>query len=78
MREDALYPPVKAFLEAQGYGVKPVIVELKTGFSLPLVFQEWPGRASPTMSISRFRRFPSARPGGRTRWRSAAGSDSGC
>ena len=55
MREDALYPPVKAFLEAQGYAVKgevngcdlvairdrepPVIVELKTGFSLPLVFQ---------------------------------------
>ena len=47
MREDALYPPVKAFLEAQGYAVKgevngcdvvavrdqepPVIVELKTG-----------------------------------------------
>ena len=44
MREDALYPPVKAFLEAQGYAVKgevngcdvvairdrepPVIVEL--------------------------------------------------
>ena len=55
MREIDLYPPVKAFLEAQGYAVKgevqgcdlvavrgeepPVIVELKTGFSLPLVFQ---------------------------------------
>ena len=55
MRENALYPPVKAFLEAQGYAVKGevngcdlvvtrdreplVIVELKTGFSLPLVFQ---------------------------------------
>ncbi len=55
MREYALYPPVKAFLEAQGYEVKgevngcdlvavraeepPVIVELKTAFSLPLVFQ---------------------------------------
>ena len=55
MREHTLYPPVKAFLEAQGYAVKgevndcdlvavrgdepPVIVELKTGFSLPLVFQ---------------------------------------
>ena len=55
MREDALYPPVKTFLEAQGYTVKgevngcdlvairdrepSVIVELKTGFSLPLVFQ---------------------------------------
>ena len=55
MHEHTLYPPVKAFLEAQGYIVKgevnscdvvairgeepPVIVELKTGFSLPLVFQ---------------------------------------
>ena len=55
MRETDLYPPVKAFLEAQGYAVKgevddcdlvavrgdepPVIVELKAGFSLPLVFQ---------------------------------------
>lgn len=55
MRETELYPPVKAFLEAQGYTVKgevegcdvvavrgeesPVIVELKAGFSLPLVFQ---------------------------------------
>ena len=55
MREVDLYPPVKAFLEAQGYDVKgevdgcdlvavrgdepPVILELKAGFSLPLVFQ---------------------------------------
>ena len=55
MRETDLYPPVKAFLEAQGYAVKsevegcdvvavrgdepPVIVELKTTFSLSLVFQ---------------------------------------
>ena len=55
MREVELYPPVKAFLEAQGYNVKgevdgcdlvavrgdepAVIVELKAGFSLPLVFQ---------------------------------------
>lgn len=55
MRERTLYPPVKAFLEAQGYDVKgevngcdlvairgeepPVIVELKTTFSLSLVFQ---------------------------------------
>ncbi len=55
MHEHDLYPPVKAFLEAQGYAVKgeingcdvvavrgvepPVIVELKTSFSLPLVFQ---------------------------------------
>ncbi len=55
VREQTLYPPVKAFLEAQGYDVKgevngcdlvavrgeepPVVVELKTSFSLPLVFQ---------------------------------------
>ena len=55
MRETDLYPPVKAFLEAQGYVVKsevegcdvvavrgeepPVIVELKAVFSLALVFQ---------------------------------------
>ena len=55
MRETDLYPPVKAFLEAQGYAVKgevegcdvvavrgeepPVIVELKSAFSLPLVLQ---------------------------------------
>jgi hypothetical protein len=54
-RETDLYPPVKAFLEAQGYVVKsevgaadvvavrggepPVIVELKLGFSLTLVHQ---------------------------------------
>ncbi|HKL68942.1 DUF2161 domain-containing phosphodiesterase [Salibaculum sp.] len=55
MRESDLYPPVKAHLEAQGYEVKgevgaadivarlgdeePVIVELKTGFSLALFHQ---------------------------------------
>ena len=55
VRETDLYAPVKAFLEAQGYAVKgeigpadvvalrgtdpPVIVELKTGFSLALVHQ---------------------------------------
>ena len=55
MRETDLYPPVKAFLEAQGYQVKgeigacdvvavrgaepPVIVELKTSFTLALVYQ---------------------------------------
>lgn len=54
-RETDLYPPVKAFLEEQGYVVKsevgaadvvavrggeePVIVELKLGFSLTLVHQ---------------------------------------
>ena len=55
MREADLYPPVKRFLEAQGYEAKaeigecdvlarrgdepPVIVELKTRFSLQLVLQ---------------------------------------
>jgi len=54
-REAELYAPVKAFLEAQGYEVKaeigacdlmavrgdeaPVVVELKTGFTLALVMQ---------------------------------------
>lgn len=55
MREEDLYPPVKAYLEAQGYEVKaeigdcdvlarrgaepPVAVELKLTFSLALVMQ---------------------------------------
>ena len=55
MKETDLYPPVKAFLEAQGYEVKgevrgcdvvarrgedpPVIVELKIAFGLPLILQ---------------------------------------
>lgn len=55
MRETELYAPIKAFLEGQGYDVKaevgvadvvacrdgdePIIVELKTGFSLSLVHQ---------------------------------------
>lgn len=55
MREADLYLPVKTYLEAQGYTVKaeigacdvmalrggepPVIVELKTSFSLALIFQ---------------------------------------
>jgi hypothetical protein len=55
MRETDLYPPVKRFLEAQGYAVKgeikecdvvalrgdeqPVIVELKKAFSLQLLLQ---------------------------------------
>ncbi len=54
-RETDLYAPVKQFLEGQGYEVKaevigcdlvarrgqepPVVVELKTGFTLPLVLQ---------------------------------------
>ena len=53
--ETALYAPIKAFLEGQGYEVKseiancdvvalrdgepPVIVELKSAFSLPLLLQ---------------------------------------
>ena len=55
MRETDLYPPIKAYLEAQGYVVKgeigdcdllavrgdeePVAVELKLTFSLALVMQ---------------------------------------
>lgn len=55
MREEDLYPPIKAYLEAQGYDVKgeigacdvvarrgdeePVVVELKLSFSLALVMQ---------------------------------------
>ncbi|WP_415184778.1 DUF2161 domain-containing phosphodiesterase [Phaeovulum sp.] len=55
MRETDLYPPVKAYLEGQGYTVKaeigdcdvlarrgdepPVVVELKLSFSLALVMQ---------------------------------------
>lgn len=55
MQETELYPPVKAFLEGQGYVVKaeigavdvvacrgeeePLVVELKTGFSLSLIHQ---------------------------------------
>ena len=55
MQETELYPPIKTFLEGQGYTVKaeigavdvmacragdePLIVELKTGFSLSLIHQ---------------------------------------
>ena len=55
MKEAELYAPVKAFLEGQGYTVKaeigacdvmairgdepPLVVELKTSFSLALIFQ---------------------------------------
>lgn len=55
LRETDLYPPVKAYLEAQGYAVKgevgavdvvavrgeesPVLIELKLGFSLALLHQ---------------------------------------
>ncbi|TMV88408.1 hypothetical protein FGG78_17080 [Thioclava sp. BHET1] len=63
MREADLYPAVKAYLEAQGYEVKaeigacdvmaqrgaepPLVVELKTSFSLALIFQ---GIARQTLS----------------------------
>ena len=55
LAETDLYPPIKTFLEGQGYAVKgeigrcdvvavrgdedPVVVEMKTRFSLDLVFQ---------------------------------------
>lgn len=55
MKESDLYAPVKTFLQAQGYAVKseigacdvmairgdepPLVVELKTSFSLALIFQ---------------------------------------
>lgn len=55
MRETELYPPIKSFLEGQGYEVKseigavdvvalrggeaPVVVEMKTGFALTLFHQ---------------------------------------
>ena len=55
LRETDLYPPIKRFLEDQGYEVKseiadcdvvairgnedPIVVELKTTFNLPLVLQ---------------------------------------
>jgi len=55
MQEAELYPPIKAFLEAQGYEVKsevrdcdvvaqrgdeePVIIELKTGLTIALLLQ---------------------------------------
>ncbi|KEO57540.1 DUF2161 domain-containing phosphodiesterase [Thioclava indica] len=55
MREADLYPPIKTYLEGQGYEVKaeigacdvmarrgnepPLVVELKTTFSLALIFQ---------------------------------------
>ena len=94
MRERSLYPPVKSFLEAQGYEVKgevngcdlvairgeeaPVIVELKTTFSLSLVFQGIARQGCPTTSISRCRRSPAARCGAGMRWRYVAGSASVC
>ena len=69
IRETDLYLPIKAFLEAQGYEVKaevgpadvvamrgdelPVVVELKTQFSLALFHQaiDRPSRLSCSMSM---------------------------
>ena len=77
MKETDLYPPVKAFLEAQGYEVKgeirdadvvarrgveePVIVELKTSFGLPLLIQ---GVARQSISDAVYLAFPSETAGG--------------
>ena len=71
LAETALYPPVKSFLEAQGYEVKgeirgcdvvarrgaeePVIVELKTRFGLPLLLQ---GVARLSMTDAVYLAFP--------------------
>lgn len=80
IRETALYEPVKRFLEGQGYTVKgevadadivacragspPVIVELKTGFSLALLHQ---GVARLAVTDSVYLCVP--RRGGRASWR---------
>ena len=81
VREADLYEPVKAFLQARGYRVKGevgdcdvvalggasevVIVELKTGFTLPLVFQ---GIRRQSMSHDVYVAFAVAR-GGAGVWR---------
>ena len=81
MREADLYPPLKAYLEAQGYTVKaeigacdlmarrgdepPVIVEMKLSFSLQLVFQ---GVARQGMFDSVYLAVPSGK-GWRSRYR---------
>ncbi len=78
LRETDLYAPIKTFLEGQGYAVKsevetcdvvavrgdepPVIVELKTAFSLQLVLQ---GIRRQAMSDAVYLAFP--RPGARSR-----------
>ncbi len=82
MKETELYPPIKAFLEAQGYEVKaevgdcdvlavrggeePVVVELKTGFTLPLVFQ---GIRRQTVSETVYLAVPAQTGGGKPVWR---------
>ncbi|MBN36610.1 MAG: hypothetical protein CMM46_17895 [Rhodospirillaceae bacterium] len=81
LRETDLYEPVKAFLEGQGYSVKgevgrcdlvavkedaePVIVELKLGFTLPLVFQ---GLQRQTLSDLVYLAIPTPRGSGRGVW----------
>ena len=93
MRETDLYPPVKAFLEAQGYAVKsevegcdvvairgeepPVIVELKAVFSLALVFQGIARQSVADNVYLAVPPLPAAPAAGRMRWRSAAASGSG-
>lgn len=83
MREADLYPPVKAYLEAQGYEVKaeigecdviarrgdeePVVIELKLSFSLALVMQ---GVARQTMFEQVYLAVPVSK-GWRTRYRDA-------
>ena len=82
MKETELYPPIKAFLEAQGYEVKaevgdcdvlavrggeePVVVELKTGFTLPLVFQ---GIRRQTVSETVYLAVPAQTGSGKSVWR---------
>lgn len=79
VRETDLYAPIKAFLETQGYDVKaevasadivalrgdeePVIVEMKTTFSLSLVHQ-----AVARLSISDLVYIAAPRKSGRTAW----------
>ncbi len=81
LRETALYAPVKRFLEAQGYAVKgevrgcdvvatrgdepPVVVELKTAFSLALILQ---GVQRLTITDAVYIAFPAATAG--ALWRS--------
>ncbi len=80
VRETDLYPPIKAFLEGQGYAVKgeigacdlvalrepdrPVIVELKATFSLALLLQ-----AVDRLAVSDTVYLAFADPGPRSLWR---------
>jgi len=80
LRETALYQPIKAFLQSQGYAVKgeigacdmvavreeepPVVVELKATFSLTLLLQ-----AVDRMAVSDTVYLAFADPGPRSLWR---------